>query len=162
MSSKEVKAKHNKIKSKYKLNKNKIENDPNLSELDKLNKLAVLDRELIDTINEAKDVKSFDKSRHKYDGLSWQEAIDKCKEIENDVNLSIEEKIEEFDLIGFGRQNQFMGLSYILVPTGSFICEYRSYKAGYKTKITNNLLYTPTNDLLPKIYIVLNRQVFGF
>jgi hypothetical protein len=154
---------NDKFLSKYKLKVDEIHKDMSLSTVDKLDKFNLLDKELFDTVNfNAIIDKPFDKSKHKYDGLSWQEAIDKCRDIENDNSLSIKEKIDEFDLIGFSRQNEFMGLSYELVPTGSFICEYRSFKVGYKTEIKNTLLYEPTNELLPKIYVVSSRQVYGF
>ena len=93
-------------------------------------------------------------NKFKYADLSQEDAKEKCKEIENDKNLSLQEKIDEFDRIGYGQTYDIIGLSYTLRNSNHFLI----FPKKYNEYVTPYTFYSPTNKELPSIVTLYTSQ----
>lgn len=91
-------------------------------------------------------------NKYRYCDLSNEEIIKKCQAIENS-SMTFDEKVKEFDAIGFSRTYDIIGDSYCLFFPDTLRIFTRNYNIR-TAKITRDItLYKPTDHTLPSIEI---------
>lgn len=88
-----------------------------------------------------------------YANLTWEQAIEKLKEIESNADLTIQQKIDEFGKIAYGQVYDMIGASYRLVLQDEIICQPVNYNILKYRIQTYSILYTPSDDNLPRVVL---------
>lgn len=97
------------------------------------------------------------RDQFKYANLSNKNAISKLQEIENNSNLSLDEKRTEFELIAFGQTYDLCGLSYSFIEPGHVYFGTISNNILKRKIIKDHCFYKPNDPTLPSIYFHYDR-----
>lgn len=89
----------------------------------------------------------------KYCRLNKADAIEKCKEIENNPNLTIQQKVDEFNLIGYGQVYDSFNCSYTLES------DYIGIKKWFEL-VSLHIFYKPIDENLPTISLIRRETIY--